>query len=69
MQSNDLGGAIIFGPAMRRPPLKPRRSWGAVLRTLALLSTLFLSFFGVYELDQYWNGGRGGAAWFTIPHA
>jgi len=59
MRSYDSGEAIIFGPMARRPAPKRRRSWGAILRTLALLSTVFLSFFGVYELDLYWNGGHG----------
>ena len=59
MESNESEAAVIFTPLLRRPPPRRRRCWGAVFRTLALLSTVFLSFFGVYELDRYWNGGHG----------
>ena len=62
MRSNDWEGAIVFGPAIRRVPPRRQRPWATIFRTLALVSTVFLSFFGVYELDQYWNGGRGDSA-------
>ncbi len=65
MRSYDSGEAILFEPTMRRPPPRRRRCWGTVFRTLAFLSTVFLSFFGVYELDQYWNGGHGDSTGMT----
>ena len=58
MKSYDSVEAAMFGPPVRRPPPRRHPSWGAVFRTLAFLSTVFLSFFGVYELDRYWNNGH-----------
>lgn len=65
MRSYDSGEAMAFAAIVRRPPRKRHRPWGAIFRTLALVSTVFLSFFGVYELDQYWNAGRGESGGMT----
>ncbi|MEI6556770.1 MAG: hypothetical protein WCO00_00060 [Rhodospirillaceae bacterium] len=59
MQSYQSTEAALFDPLAYRPLRRRRPYWGAIVRTLALVSTVTLSFFGVYELDQYWNGGRG----------
>ena len=58
MRSYDSLEAAIYGPPVRRSPARRRPSWGTIFRTLALLSTVTLSFLGVYELDQYWNSGH-----------
>ncbi len=51
-----------FAPSIRRMPAKKNVSWDAIWRTLAVVATMFLSFFGVYELDHYWNGDQSGAS-------